>query len=135
MARKCTDSDVIGGLDARGFIFWSLVAKELWKPFVMLRKKWKLPWITKWVSYWLEYWKDNLEIQEWSIKEWQKVSLVDDLLATGWTIKAAIDLVKSLGWVINNLSFVISLDEKELTNLESRKKLDWYKIDTLVSYS
>ena len=135
MAMKCSDSDVIGWLDARGFIFGSLVAKELGKPFVMLRKKWKLPGKTKWVSYWLEYWKDNLEIQEWSIEEGQKVSLVDDLLATGWTIKAAIDLVESLGWTINNLSFVISLDDKELTSLESRKKLDWYKIDTLVSYS
>ncbi len=135
MAKNCTDSDVIGWLDARGFIFWSLVAKELWIPFVMLRKKWKLPWITKWVSYWLEYWKDNLEIQEWSIEKLQKVSLIDDLLATGWTIKAAIDLVESLGWVVNNLSFVISLDEKELTLLESRRKLDWYKIDTLLSYS
>jgi len=135
MAMKCTDSDVIGWLDARGFIFWSLVAKELGKPFVMLRKKWKLPGKTKWVSYWLEYWKDNLEIQEWSIEKGQKVSLVDDLLATGWTIKAAIDLVESLGWVINNLSFVISLDENELASLESRKKLYWYKIDTLVSYS
>lgn len=135
MAMKCTDSDIIGWLDARGFIFGSLVAKELWKPFVMLRKKWKLPGKTKWVSYWLEYWKDNLEIQEWSIQEWKKVSLVDDLLATGWTINAAIDLVESLGGTINNLSFVISLDEKELAFLDSRKKLYWYKVDTLVSYS
>ncbi len=135
MAMKCTDSDVIGWLDARGFIFGSLVAKELGKPFVMLRKKWKLPWETNQVSYWLEYWKDTLEIQKWSIKAWQKISLVDDLLATGWTIKAAIDLVESLGGTINNLSFVISLDEKELATLDSRKKLDWYKIDTLVSYS
>lgn len=135
MAMKCSDSDVIGWLDARGFIFGSLVAKELWKPFVMLRKKWKLPWETNQVSYWLEYWKDTLEIQKWRIKAWQKVSLVDDLLATWWTIKAAIDLVESVGWVVNNLSFAISLDEKELTSLESRKKLDPYKIDTLVSYS
>lgn len=135
MAKNCTDSDVIGWLDARWFIFWSLVAKELGIPFVMLRKKWKLPWITKGVSYWLEYWKDNLEIQEWSIEKWQKVSLIDDLLATWWTIKAAIDLVESLGWEINNLSFVISLDEKELTSLESRKKLENYMINSLLSYN
>lgn len=133
ISAKCSDSDVIGWLDARGFIFWSLVAKELWKPFVMLRKKWKLPWVTKGVSYWLEYWKDNLEIQEWSIKKWQKVSLIDDLLATWWTIKAAIDLVEGLGWVINNLSFVISLDEKELAWQESRKQLNWYNINSLIS--
>ncbi|NDK08826.1 adenine phosphoribosyltransferase, partial [Candidatus Gracilibacteria bacterium] len=135
MAMKCSDSDVIGGLDARGFIFGSLVAKELGKPFVMLRKKGKLPGETNQVSYGLEYGKDTLEIQKGRIKAGQKVSLVDDLLATGGTIKAAIDLVESVGGVVNNLSFAISLDEKELTSLESRKKLYPYKIDTLVSYS
>jgi len=134
MKIHCKDAEVIGWLDARWFIFWSLVAKELGIPFVMLRKKWKLPWDTNQVSYWLEYWKDTLEIQKWKIEKWQKVALIDDLLATGWTIKAAIDLVESLGWVIDNLSFAIALDEKGLKDLESRKKLENYKINSLVSY-
>lgn len=134
MAKKCVDSDVIWWLDARWFIFWCLIAKELWKPFIMLRKKWKLPWEINQVSYWLEYGKDTLEIQQWSIKEWQKVSLIDDLLATWGTINAAIDLVESQGWKIDNLSFVISLDEKELLNFDTRKKLENYNVNSLISY-
>jgi adenine phosphoribosyltransferase len=135
IVKQCTNSDVIVWLDARGFIFGCLVASELKKPFVMLRKKWKLPGEVNQVSYWLEYWKDTLEIQKWSILQWQKISLIDDLLATWWTMKAAIDLVESLGWVVDNLSFVISLDEIELTNMKSRKQLEWYNINSLVSYN
>lgn len=135
MAQKCSESDVIVWLDARWFIFWSLVAKSLGKPFVMLRKKWKLPGATREISYWLEYWKDILEIQSGVIQEWQKVSVIDDLLATGGTVKAAIDLVESEWWEISNLVFAISLDEKWLVELESRKKLSSYKIDSLVSYN
>lgn len=135
LVNKCQWAEVIAWLDARWFIFGSLVAKELWIPFIMLRKKWKLPWNTKSVSYWLEYWKDILEIQEWSIEKWQKVAIIDDLLATWWTIKAAIDLVESTWGEVQNLAFAISLDEEWLINLDSRKKLEWYKIDSLVSYS
>lgn len=134
MVKQCSNSDVIVWLDARGFIFWSLVACELKKPFIMLRKKWKLPGDTNQVSYWLEYGKDTLEIQKWSLEKWQKVAIIDDLLATWWTVKAAIELVESLGWEVDNLSFVISLDEKELTSLESRKQLEWYNINSLASY-
>ncbi|EKD66568.1 MAG: hypothetical protein ACD_49C00030G0006 [uncultured bacterium (gcode 4)] len=135
MAQKCSESDVIVWLDARGFIFGSLVAKNLGKPFVMLRKKWKLPGATREISYWLEYWKDILEIQSGVIQKWQKVSVIDDLLATGGTVKAAIDLVEGEWWEISNLLFVISLDEKWLVELDSRKKIVWYKIDSLVSYN
>lgn len=135
MSEKCSTSDVIVWLDARWFIFWSLIAQYLEKPFVMLRKKWKLPWKTIKKSYWLEYWKDILEIQLWIIKKWQKISIIDDLLATGWTIKAAIDLIEMEWWIVNNLEFVISLDEENLLNLDSRKLLSDYKIDSLVSYS
>lgn len=135
MAQKCVNSDVIVWLDARWFIFWSLVAQELQKPFVMLRKKWKLPWVTKEVSYWLEYGKDILEIQSWALKKWQKVSIIDDLLATWWTIKAAIDLVTWEEALVNNLMFVISLDEEWLLSLDSRKALWDYQIDSLLSYN
>jgi adenine phosphoribosyltransferase len=135
ISKKCLHSDIIVWLDARGFIFWSLVSDYLWKPFVMLRKKWKLPWKTQEISYWLEYWKDVLEIQDWVIWQWKKVSIIDDLLATWWTIKAAIDLVELQWWIINNLSFVISLDGDDLINLDSRKLLSNYEIDSLLSYN
>ncbi|MCK9272452.1 adenine phosphoribosyltransferase [Candidatus Gracilibacteria bacterium] len=134
MAQKCSESDVIVGLDARGFIFGSLVAKNLGKPFVMLRKKGKLPGATREISYGLEYGKDILEIQSGVIQKGQKVSVIDDLLATGGTVKAAIDLVEGEGGEINNLVFAISLDEKGLVKLDSRKKVAGYKIDSLVSY-
>lgn len=134
LAEKCSDSDVIVWLDSRGFLFWTMVAEYLWKPFVMVRKKWKLPWKTISQNYWLEYWSDVIELQEWSIEKWQKVSVIDDLLATGWTAKAAICLVEKVWWEVNNVSFVISLDEPGLSNLESRKQLDAYNINSVVSY-
>lgn len=134
ISEKCMNSDVIVWLDARGFIFWSLVSQHIWKPFIMLRKKWKLPWETKEIDYWLEYWKSTLEIQTWKIVKWQKVSIIDDLLATWWTIKAAIDLVEDEWWIVNNLAFVMSLNDDNLINLESRKVLESYRGDSLVSY-
>lgn len=134
LANKCVDSDVIVGLDSRWFLFGTWVAEYLWKPFVMVRKKWKLPGKTIAQSYWLEYWFDVIELQEWAISEWQKVSVIDDLLATGWTAKAAIDLIEKSWWEVNNVSFVISLDEPELSNMESRKQLETYNINSVVSY-
>lgn len=135
MAESCRGADVIVGLDARGFIFGSLIAKNFNKPFVMIRKKWKLPGITHSVSYGLEYGKDTIEIQQGSILPWQKVALVDDLLATGGTIQAAIDLVEKSQWIVHNLSFVVALNEDELKNLPSRKALEKYSSTALVSYN
>ena len=134
IASKCSSSDVIVWLDARGFLFWTMIAEFLWKPFVMVRKKWKLPWKTMEQNYWLEYGTDVIELQDWSILKWQKVSVIDDLLATGWTTKATIDLVEKSQWEVNNVSFVISLDEKELSELPSRKKLENYSVNSVVSY-
>lgn len=100
----------------------------------MIRKKWKLPWKTLSQDYWLEYWSDVIELQEGSILKWQKVSIIDDLLATGWTAKAAINLIEKSWWEVNNVSFVISLDQPELSNLESRKDLEKYNINSVVNY-
>lgn len=135
LARFCSDSDVIVWLDSRWFLFWTWIAEYLWKPFVMVRKAWKLPWETTSQDYWLEYWNDVIQIQNWSIEAWQKVSIIDDLLATWWTAKAAIDLVEKLGWTVDNVSFVISLDEDWLNSLDSRKQLWNYKLNSVVSYS
>ena len=135
MAKESSKSDVIVWLDSRWFLFWTMVAQALWKPFVMVRKAWKLPWEVISKDYGLEYWNDIVEIQNWVIEKGQKVSIIDDLLATWWTAKAAIDLVEKVWWEVNNMSFVISLDDKWLAQLDSRKQLDPYKLNAVVSYS
>lgn len=134
LANACQNADVIAWLDARGFIFGSLVAQLLQKPFVMIRKSWKLPWEKLKISYWLEYGKDEIEIQKESIQPWQKVALIDDLLATWWTIQAWIDLVEKLWWIIEVLWFVISLEDEFLIHGEIRKQLQKYPIKSLLTY-
>ena len=96
-------------LDARGFIFGSILAYKMNLPFVMLRKKWKLPGVCESINYDLEYWSNTFEIQKSAINFWDKIAIVDDLLATWWTAKAAIDLVEKLWWVVESLNFVIEL--------------------------
>jgi len=102
--------DKIVGLDARWFIFWSILAYKMKIPFIMLRKKWKLPWICEKISYDLEYWSNTFEIQKNSINSWDRIAIVDDLLATWWSAKAAIDLVEKLGGIVETLNFVIELE-------------------------
>ena len=123
------DIDKIVGLDARGFIFGSILAYEMKKPFVMLRKKWKLPWECENISYDLEYGSNTFEMQKTAIKKWDKVAIVDDLLATGGSAKAACDLVEKLGWKINSLNFVI-----ELEFLNWKEKFWDKKVISLVKY-
>lgn len=121
--------DKVVGLDARGFIFGSLVAYRLNKPFVMVRKKWKLPGKCKNISYSLEYGENILEIQEDAINEGEKVVIIDDLLATGGTAKAACDLIESLWWKVESLNFVI-----ELEFLKGRDLFEWKQVYSLVKY-
>jgi len=121
--------DKIVWLDARWFIFWAILAFKLKIPFIMLRKKWKLPWDCEVVSYDLEYWKNTFEIQKNSIKKWEKVAIVDDLLATWWSAKAAIKLIEKLWWIVETLNFVV-----ELKFLNWRKNLWDKKIVSLVTY-
>ena len=121
--------DKIVWLDARGFIFWSLVAYEMQIPFVMLRKKWKLPWETEEISYSLEYWENVFEIQKNAISKWEKIAIVDDLLATWWSAKAGIDLVEKIWWKIESLNFVI-----ELWFLNWREKFWNKKVESLINY-
>lgn len=135
MAEKCRWADVIAGLDARWFLFGEAIASLLEKPFVMIRKAGKLPWETVWVKYWLEYWNDEIEIQVWAIKEGQKVALIDDLLATWWTMKAASKLVEQVGGIVESIVFAISLDEEELVNMPERQKLNDYKVESILKYN
>ena len=116
-------------LDARWFIFGSILAYKMKLPFVMLRKAGKLPWECESISYDLEYWSNTFEIQKSSINPWDKIAIVDDLLATGWSAKAAIYLIEKLWWIIESLNFVI-----ELEFLNWKEKFWDKKIVSLIKY-
>jgi adenine phosphoribosyltransferase len=126
---KDIDFDVIVGLEARGFIFGMPIAYLLGKSFVLVRKKGKLPCETISESYDLEYGKAEIEIHTDAIKPGQKVVLVDDLIATGGTIEAAIKLIERLGGVVVDNLFLV-----ELAGLKGREKLKDYKVDAVVTY-
>lgn len=119
----------VAGMEARGFIFGSLVAWELGIPFVPLRKPGKLPYDVQSVSYDLEYGSATLEAHIDSFDKGDRVLLIDDLLATGGTAKASCDLVESLGATVEACAFVVELDF-----LQGREKLENYEIHSLLHY-
>ena len=121
--------DVIVGPEARGFIVGCPVAYELEIGFVPARKKGKLPRPTKTIDYGLEYGKSTLQIHEDAIKPVQRVLIVDDLLATGGTIKATIDLVESFGAEVVGAAFLIELEE-----FAARDKISDYDVFTILKY-
>ncbi|MBQ4617992.1 MAG: adenine phosphoribosyltransferase [Clostridia bacterium] len=121
--------DVIAGVEARGFLFGAPLSYALHKPFVPVRKKGKLPRETVSCEYELEYGTAEIEIHTDAIKPGQKVVLLDDLLATGGTIKAAAELVEQLGGKIVKALFLV-----ELKGLEGRKTLADYEVDSVVQY-
>jgi len=104
------DPDLIVGIEARGFIFGTPVAKLLDVGFVPIRKPGKLPWETRSVSYELEYGSDALEIHADAVAEGQRVLVVDDLLATGGTSRAACDLLAGMGAKIVEVAILIELE-------------------------
>jgi adenine phosphoribosyltransferase len=126
---KDKNIDVVVGPEARGFIFGTPVAYALGAGFVPVRKKGKLPCETVSVDYDLEYGADTLEIHKDAIKPGQKVAIVDDLLATGGTIKTVIKLIEELGGEVVSADFII-----ELTGLNGREKLSGYEVNSLVQY-
>src|SRR3954447_18950553 len=121
--------DIIVGPEARGFIIGCPVAYSLGIGFAPVRKEGKLPRETAKVSYGLEYGSDVLTIHKDAIQPGQRVLITDDLLATGGTIEATIQLVEQLGGVVAGIAFLI-----ELTYLDGRKKLNGYDILTLMHY-
>jgi len=123
------DFDVIAGTESRGFLFGMPLAYALKKPFVLVRKKGKLPRKTVSEKYDLEYGQAELEIHVDSIKPGQKVVLVDDLIATGGTIEAAAHLVEKLGGEVVCMLFLI-----ELAGLKGRERLSNYKVESVVCY-
>jgi len=135
MAEKCRWADKIVALDARGFIFAPMIGQILWTPWVMARKPGKLPWETVSISYDLEYGSNTIEMQKWAIEPWEKVAIVDDLLATWGTAMAAIQLVEKLGWEVSHAAFVIWLDDEFLLGKDERKQLQKYPHSSVVSYN
>ena len=121
--------DVIIGIESRGFVFGAPVALELGVGFVPVRKMGKLPAETIRAEYALEYGTNVVEIHRDAIKPGMRVAIVDDLLATGGTAKASIQLVEELGGTVVGLNFLI-----ELTFLKGREVLQGYDICTIVRY-
>jgi adenine phosphoribosyltransferase len=121
--------DVVAAVESRGFIFGAAVADRLGAGFVPIRKVGKLPSKTVRATYDLEYGSDSLEIHADAVKPGQKVLLVDDLLATGGTAKAAAGLIRQLGGDVHALAFLV-----ELTFLPGRAKLAGEKIVSILQY-
>jgi adenine phosphoribosyltransferase len=123
------EPDVILGAEARGFIFGGALAYELGCGFVAARKPGKLPWETIEATYALEYGTDSLQVHADALVGGQRAIVLDDVLATGGTAKAKVELVERLGGVVAGALFVI-----ELTFLNGRDKLSGYDVHSLIKY-
>ena len=123
------DFDVIAGTESRGFILGMPLAYNLHKPFVLIRKEGKLPCETVKKEDDLEYGTAVIEMHKDAIKPGQRVVLVDDLIATGGTIKAAAELCEELGGKIVKMLFLI-----ELAGLNAREKLKKYDVASVICY-
>lgn len=121
--------DKVVGVEARGFIFGAAVANKIGAGFVPVRKKNKLPFKRISATYELEYGTDTLEIHEDAISKGETVLIIDDLLATGGTVKAVIELVEKLKGKIQGIGFVI-----ELFDFKGREKLKPYPVYSLIEF-
>src|SRR5438105_2668213 len=124
------DIDLVLGMEARGFIFGPAAAYRLNAGFVPVRKPGKLPAATQRIEYDLEYGSNVLEVHKDAIDKGQRVIIVDDLLATGGTAAATVELAKSLGADIAGLGFVVELDF-----LKGREKLKGCDVFSLLHYA
>ena len=121
--------DTVIGVEARGFIFAPALAYRLGAGFVPVRKPRKLPAETESISYELEYGHDTLEIHKDAIGNGHRVIIADDLLATGGTARAVVDLVERLGGTVAGLAFVV-----ELSFLNGRERFAGHKVASLLQY-
>ncbi len=124
-----TEIDVVAAIEARGWIFGAPLAYELGAGFVPIRKPSKLPADKLSLSYSLEYGTNTLEVHKDAISPGNRVLIVDDLLATGGSSRAAIELVEKLGGQVAGLAFLI-----ELVDLHGRDRLKGYDIYTMVQF-
>jgi adenine phosphoribosyltransferase len=121
--------DLVAGIEARGFIFAPALAYQLGAGFVPIRKPKKLPAKTAQISYALEYGTDTLEMHQDAVRKGERVLLCDDLLATGGTAAAAVELIRSLGGVVDGAGFAV-----ELSFLNGRAKLPGLDVFSLMQY-
>ena len=126
---KDVEFDLIVGPESRGFIFGMPIAYNLHKPFIPVRKKGKLPRETVSISYELEYGTAELEIHKDAVKPGQKVVIIDDLMATGGTNEAIIELIEGLGGVVVKTVFLM-----ELEGLKGRERLKGYDVESVIAY-
>ena len=121
--------DKVVGVESRGFIFAPMLALQLGAGFVPVRKPGKLPWETVSEEYELEYGTDKVELHVDAVREGERVLIVDDLIATGGTARAATRLVERAGGRVEGLGFVV-----ELAALDGRKQLEPHRVESLVVY-
>ncbi len=121
--------DAVVGIESRGFILGAAVADRIGAGFIPVRKLGKLPAATVRASYDLEYGSDSLEMHRDAIEPGQRILIVDDLMATGGTAKATVDLVKQLGGKVEGLVFLI-----ELVELQGRAKLQGEDVMAVLKY-
>ncbi|MFQ5901188.1 MAG: adenine phosphoribosyltransferase [Thermodesulfobacteriota bacterium] len=123
------DINLVVGIEARGFIMGAALAYKLGAGVILVRKPGKLPYKTHKASYELEYGTDQLEIHQDAIKSGQRVLIADDLLATGGTVSAVIELVEKMGGNIVECAFLV-----ELAFLKGQKRLEPHKIFSLLQF-
>jgi adenine phosphoribosyltransferase len=121
--------DVIAGLESRGFLFGMPIAYNMGKPFIPIRKKGKLPRETVSAAYELEYGTAEIEVHKDDVKPSTRVVLIDDLIATGGTLAASIELFEKLGAQVVRIICLL-----ELKGLKGREKLKDYPLDTVIAY-
>ena len=130
-ASKNFDFNKIAAIESRGFVFASAVSYVLKKPFIMLRKKNKLPAEVHSVDFELEYGKATIEVHKDSIEKNEKILVIDDLIATGGTAEAAAKLIEISGGVVAGFIFVINLFDLPGNNLLKKKG---YKTECLIEF-
>ena len=121
--------DAVLGLESRGFIFGMPIAYNLHKAFIPVRKKGKLPRETVSAKYDLEYGTAEIEIHKEDLRPGMKVVIIDDLIATGGTVEAAVKLAESLGAEVVKIAFVM-----ELAGLKGRERLKGYDVASVITY-
>ena len=121
--------DAVLGLESRGFIFGMPIAYNLHKAFIPVRKKGKLPRETVSAKYDLEYGTAEIEIHKEDLRPGMKVVIIDDLIATGGTVEAAVKLAESLGPEVVKIAFVM-----ELAGLKGRERLAGYDVESVITY-
>ena len=126
---KDLDFDVMAGVESRGFVFGTPVAYNMNKGFALIRKKGKLPYETIAQEYDLEYGTATIEMHTDALKPGQKVVLIDDLIATGGSAKAAIKLIEKLGAEVVACVFLV-----ELKGLNGRAQLEGYRVESVIAY-